>query len=387
MTSSLTPTNPADFEKHIAFLFRQVGFGIVMPKQNTKGYDIEIEREGKCIAVQCKNQKAKCSVTQIKKFQEFLDQPLADKFNEGYFISANGYSQPALTHVYAESPKNLRLGTYRDDGTIEWEYPISNPPIIDPLPITDLPTKHIGVFTSKGGVGKTTVAAHLAGAFALMGHDVILIDLDPDKNLRKLFLNPDGHASLFVEPPKKNKTAAKITVLTPDEWDESRYPQIRIVIYDCSPVLSENDPSFVEKFDYCIIPTTLNPLGIAKNADVLIRTFKHVRELNSKAEMFALINSLNDTSANNSKNEKLLTHLKKHLNNYIEQDQKCKLIDPDNAKIRYSNALFYWGYHIIDNSKPHLAFQEMGGRCHPREDFLELANYLEDHTDIDQLRD
>ena len=62
-------------------------------------------------------------------------------------------------------------------------------------------TTYIGVFTCKGGVGKTTISAHLAGAFALNGYDVGLIDLDHQQNFEKswvkAFICPQ-HAAISV---------------------------------------------------------------------------------------------------------------------------------------------------------------------------------------------
>nr|WP_281291101.1 ParA family protein [Hyella patelloides] len=246
----------------------------------------------------------------------------------------------------------------------------------------------MGVFTCKGGVGKTTVAAHLAGAFALMGHDVILLDLDPERNLRKLFSQDinDEDASVFVPPINKNETGTTITVLNHDEWQPEDYPDIKITICDCSPVLDKNPKSLVEKFDYCIIPTTLNPLGVSKNCDVIIRTFKHIRRLNSQAEMFALINNYHSDQSFTNRNQVLRDHLRRSLSKYTSTDSKCKFIDPDAAKIRYSKSLLYWGYHIVEGTTPQLAFNSNGGRSHPRTDFLQLAEYLEEHTTIDELR-
>ena len=71
---------------------------------------------------------------------------------------------------------------------------------------------------------------------------------------------------------------------------------------------------------------------------------------------------------------------------YTSVDPKCKLIDPDAAKIRHSRALLYWGYHIAEGTQPKLAFTETAGKSYPRTDFLQLAEYLEDHTAIDELR-
>jgi chromosome partitioning protein len=393
--NSLTPITPDDFEKLIAVLCEKKGFHVTMPPANMRGYDIELNKDRECIAVQVKCHKATCNTPQVLRFQSFLELPLASKFTSGWFISASGFAKAATTHVETEKPSSLVLGTYIDNDIV-WDYyletpPWPNTPIASPSPPPPPPAvKYIGVFTCKGGVGKTTVAAHLAGAFALMGYDVVLIDLDPDKNLRKLFLeNPndeDGTAALFVPPAVRGNQGTTITVLNHDQWDEVAYGNdTNIVICDCSPVLRENPDELVKKFDYCIIPTTLNPLGIAKNSDVIVRTFKHIRSKNSTADMFVLINGYAKSQEN--KNTVLIDHLKRSIDDYAQEDPKCKFIHPDNAKIRHSTSLLYWGYHIIDGTKPQLAFKEIAGRSYPRIDFLQLAGYLQDHTEIDKLRE
>ena len=179
---------------------------------------------------------------------------------------------------------------------------------------------------------------------------------------------------------------ATITVLNSDEWNEAEYPDTKIVVCDCSPVLSENPKDLVSKFDYCIIPTTLNPLGVAKKADVITRTFGHIRELNQKAEMFALINGYDATADAAPRNRLLLDLLKCNIDKYTQKDKNCHFIHPDDAKIRYSTALFYWGIHIVQKTPPQLAFKETAGKSYPRIDFLQLADYLEHHTDIDALK-
>ena len=388
--------DPFDFEKVVAHYFEQQGYEVIMPPANTKGYDIELKKENDCIAVQVKNHRARCNVAQIQRFQNFLELPLADKFNKGWFISASGYSKPALTSIKAEQPDNLSLATFKGVSQIDWIYnkPKNLPQLvidkIEPVSPVETPRKYIGVFTCKGGVGKTTVAAHLAGAFALMGHDVILLDLDPDRNLRKLFLQDieeeDDDASIFVPAINKNEPGTTITVLNADQWKEEDYPDVKVIICDCSPVLKENSRELVKKFDYCVIPTTLNPLGVNKHGDVIVRTFKHIRQVNPDAEMFALINNFVSNQALQKKNTILFNHLKQSLAKYTKTDPKCKLINPDAAKIRHSNSLLYWGYHIVEGTQPQLAFKETAGKSYPRTDFLQLAEYLEDHTAIDELR-
>ena len=42
----------------------------------------------------------------------------------------------------------------------------------------------IAVLNQKGGSGKTTIATHLARAFQLDSHDVLLVDSDPQGSAR-----------------------------------------------------------------------------------------------------------------------------------------------------------------------------------------------------------
>ena len=101
-TQRIRIKDPSDFEKVVALSFKKQGYEITLPPANTKGYDIELRKDGECIAVQVKNHKAKCNVAQIARFENFLELPIASKFTQGWFISASGYSKPALTHIKAE---------------------------------------------------------------------------------------------------------------------------------------------------------------------------------------------------------------------------------------------------------------------------------------------
>lgn len=57
----------------------------------------------------------------------------------------------------------------------------------------------ISVMNYKGGVGKTTVTANLAGELALRGQNVLIIDLDPQANLTLSFLSLQDWKSLDEE--------------------------------------------------------------------------------------------------------------------------------------------------------------------------------------------
>jgi chromosome partitioning protein len=49
--------------------------------------------------------------------------------------------------------------------------------------------KKIGICNNKGGVGKTTICFCLAGALALKGVKVLLVDMDQQGSLSSSFLN------------------------------------------------------------------------------------------------------------------------------------------------------------------------------------------------------
>lgn len=53
----------------------------------------------------------------------------------------------------------------------------------------------ISVINYKGGVGKTTLTANIAGELAYRGYDVLMIDLDPQASLTFSFIDPEAWRS------------------------------------------------------------------------------------------------------------------------------------------------------------------------------------------------
>jgi chromosome partitioning protein len=362
---------PSNFEKAVATQFEQQGWMVAIPAAETKGCTFELEREGDRVAVQVKNQRAKVHAGQLEKFIDFLEQPSSAHYTKGFLISATGFTPSVFTFMRTEEVVDVALGSFQENQLVWQDGEIPPPP---PRP----QMTYIGVFTCKGGVGKTTISAHLAGAFALNGYDVVLIDLDRQSNLRKLL--GDG----VYLPGPKGQLGATITVLNHSEWNEEDYPEARIVICDCSPEYDANPEEFLAKFHYCIIPTTLNPLGINKNADVIKRTFGAIRRVNRDADLFVLINNYH--SDEERRNTTLSSLLKTEFDLIMVDDPHCHYIDPEAVAIRYSKQLLYWGYHLVENGKPQLAFREIGGRSLPRTDFLKLLDYLENHTNLDTAK-
>ena len=358
-------------ERMALFLLRREGWSAQVAANTHKNYDLELVKPGEKMVVKVRNQRAKVHLGQIEKFLDFLALPNAKNFNEGLFISTSGFTSSVYAYLREENITHLRPVILRDD-KLYW-----NAEDIDRQEERHK-TTYIGVFTCKGGVGKTTISAHLAGAFALNGYDVALIDLDKQQNMRKLL----GEGVYL--PATKGNLGSVISVLNQDEWDEGDYKETKIVVCDCNPEFETNPVEFIRKFDYCLIPTTLNPLGVNKNADVIKRTFHQIRRENTKAHLFVLINNLQTDEDN--RNALLNQILKSQFKQFSERDPKCHYIDPADAAIRFSKQLLYWGFHIFENTKPQLAFRSVGRYSYPRMDFLKLVDYLEFQTEIQKVK-
>lgn len=369
--------NFSEFEQHVARIFHRGGWAVETPKQNQVGYDLVVKKGQILGVVQVKWLKANVQKPQLSKFADFLETSEGRQFNCGFFVTTQGYGGPAraLITSWGQHPK-IHCGVASENKIIWLEEEVLPPPQPPKEKI------YFGVFTCKGGVGKTTVAAHLAGAFALQGFNVALVDLDPEQNLQKLV--GDG---VFVPNPKGVGTT--IQVFDGSDWHEDAARDCKIVICDCSPALERNPKELIQKFDYCIIPTTLNPLGINKHGKVIQDTVEKIRRINNTAHLFVLVNNFKDPKAT-----KRMELLKKTFFDAYKQisktDNKFHCIDPQKVCIRSSDQLYYWGMHILespDNPRSELAFNLIGGRCHPREDFINLADYIETEAGIGILRE
>ena len=98
--------------------------------------------------------------------------------------------------------------------------------------------KSFSVFSPKGGVGKTTVALHLAGALAARGERVLLVDLDPQ-----------GGALAFAALAQRAGMDTPFTIsssVSRNGWDT--------VIFDHRPML----PDAKLPGDVVVLPTLLD---------------------------------------------------------------------------------------------------------------------------------
>jgi cellulose biosynthesis protein BcsQ len=377
----------AEFEQHVAKLFHKGGWTVETPKANQPDYDLVIKKGDTVAAVQVKWLKNNVPTPGLLKFANFLDSQEGQIFNYGFFVTTKGYGGPARalirgwgedTNIHCGIALENKIDWIGTDGTGGTG---SGGGSKGSNGKKESEKIYFGIFTCKGGVGKTTVAAHLAGAFALQGFNVALVDLDPEQNLQKLV--GDG---VYVPNPKGAGTT--IEVFDGSDWHEDGARDCKIVICDCSPALERNPKELVERFDYCIIPTTLNPLGINKHGKVIQGTVEEIRKINNKAHLFVLVNNFKQPSSNQ------LKVLKRAFSDAFKEisktDDKFHCIDPEKACIRASDQLYYWGIHILEdpeNLRSELAFKLIGGKSHPREDFINLSDYIETEARIGNLRD
>lgn len=386
MPSTLEPQFIQDFthfEQHVAKLIIRAGWTVETAKVNQPGYDLIARKDKLVVAVQVKWLKNNVNAPQLLKFADFLDSEPGKQFDYGLFITTKGFGGPALALIrtWGKDTK-IRCAIAEEDKlvSVSGESIYNNSDNLENQEQSPPKKIYFGVFTCKGGVGKTTIAAHLAGALALQGFNVALVDLDPEENLQKLV--GDG-----VYVPNSKGVGTSVQVFKADDWHEDSARDCQIVICDCSPALERNPKELVKRLNYCIIPTTLNPLGINKHGKVIQETVREIREINQDADLFVLINNFKDPGI---RRLRLLKEVYSAAYEEISKtDKKFHCIDPEEVCIRSSDLLYYWGIHILENPvnpASRLAFDLIGGRCYPREDFINLADYIERKAGIGVLR-
>lgn len=111
--------------------------------------------------------------------------------------------------------------------------------------------KVISLCAQKGGVGKTTLAGHLAVQAEAMGAGpVALVDTDPQGSLAHWWNAREAEVPLF---------AAVSIVDLPERIDAMRAAGVRLVIIDTPPAITESIRAVIQASDLVLIPTRPSP--------------------------------------------------------------------------------------------------------------------------------
>lgn len=129
----------------------------------------------------------------------------------------------------------------------------------------------IALATSKGGVGKSTLARGLAAHWFALGRKPALIDADPTATLSKRY-NPHGPLGAVPVIPEPEELVAQVI--------EELHARHTPVIVDTAGFRSRTTISALVAADLAIIP--LKPA--AEDLDCAIATYELIREINDTPE-------------------------------------------------------------------------------------------------------
>lgn len=183
------------------------------------------------------------------------------------------------------------------------------------------------VANAKGGVGKTTTAVHVAGAFAETGAETLLVDLDPQASAtRHLGLDPDQLAptvtDLLIEPDRGigrgahptryprlacapaheslGEMESELAGLAGREQllarllAASEEPPWRVIVVDVPPALSLYTVNALRAGDGVVVAVQTHPFALASVPRTLELVDKVRRRLNPRLELLGFLATLYD---------------------------------------------------------------------------------------------
>lgn len=127
-----------------------------------------------------------------------------------------------------------------------------------------MPAKVLTIAQQKGGAGKTTIAAHLAIAFAKSGKKVAILDIDPQGSLAAWFRTREAAANdgpaLTFSAIAGWKTAAEVDKLKRGH---------DVVVIDSPPHAETEAKVAIRAADLVIVPVQPSPMDIWATAPTL----------------------------------------------------------------------------------------------------------------------
>lgn len=123
--------------------------------------------------------------------------------------------------------------------------------------------KIIVMASQKGGVGKTTLAGHLGAQAASEGHQVALLDTDPQGSLADWWNVREAQQPIFA--------SAKISALV-EAVAGLKAAGVKVLLIDTPPAVTETIRAVVSLADLVLIPTRPSPhdlRAVGKTVDIV----------------------------------------------------------------------------------------------------------------------
>ncbi|MFS8136728.1 MAG: AAA family ATPase [Thermomonas sp.] len=138
------------------------------------------------------------------------------------------------------------------------------------------------VACSKGGVGKTTIATHLAAESAVSGHNVVLVDADPQASATRWCQRRAGMASAVLPVDGSRKS-----------WPRHIPEGVQRIIVDApAGAMGHELESFLDIADAVIVPIQPSALDIEASIGFLESLGKHPRVRKGKLRVGLVGNRL-----------------------------------------------------------------------------------------------
>lgn len=286
-------------------------------------------------------------------------------------------------------------------------------------PLQDRNAAIVSVANLKGGVGKTTLTAHLASAFAAKGYKVLLVDFDLQGTLSSFFINYTDIAKMYKDRELLqhflNNTAeerkADITGYIHDVFEETgcgivptsdklAYAEMNLtmswllrlgkkdtrfllrkalhqrritskydlVLIDCPPLINTCCVNALAASDYVLIPVTPSP-KVTERVPLLLHAVNNLKSrINPDLKIAGVVMNRTYAADGMTANEeaiwnRLLDHGKDELG---EPLHGFKTIIPHRAEIRNSEAEA-GGFEMVDKSSDlYKIFRKLAGEIEQR---------------------